>query len=67
MLTENVERQISWCYKSSRIEQYFNGHRAQLTETVSSANRVFGIGRREIAENWKPYGAVGDCGIHKSV
>jgi hypothetical protein len=60
VITQGVDPQISCCYKSSRIKQYFKEHRALRTETVICNTRDFGIGRRVTAENWKALRAVGD-------
>ena len=61
VITKDVDPQISCYYKSSRIKQYFNEHRALRTETVVCNTRDFGIGRRVTAENWKALRAVGDA------
>jgi hypothetical protein len=61
VITKGVDPQISCYYRSSRIKQYFNEHRALRTETVVCNTRDFGIGRRVTAENWKALRAVGEA------
>jgi hypothetical protein len=60
VITRGVDPQVNCYYKSSRIKQYFKGHRALRTETVICDTRDFGIGRRVNSDNWKALRAVGD-------
>lgn len=59
VITRGVDPQLCCYYKSSRMKQYFNEHRALRTETVISDTRDFGIGRRVNADNWHALRAVG--------
>jgi hypothetical protein len=60
VVTKGVDPQLNCYYKSSRLKQYFKGHRALRTETVICDTRDFGIGRRLTAENWRALRAVGE-------
>jgi hypothetical protein len=60
VVTEGVDPQVTCYFKSSRIKQYFKGHRALRTETVICDTHDFGIGRRVCLDNWNALRAVGE-------
>lgn len=50
VITRGVDPQVSCCYQSSRLKQYFKEHRPLRAGLVISGTRDFGIGRRVTAE-----------------